>query len=375
MSRRSSVTGRYGAEEVNGVDEQVRDRARGAMVGLAAGDAAGWPAAWHRSHRLVGWTRKVRQMLDRFADDRVLTSLPVPFALNQPVGPLMLGPGDDAEWAAFTALALLGASPGAGARAAAMEAAVEAAWTRLAGDDARASRTWARISVRTALGNLRRGLRPPVTGHHNPHHFDDAAAVRAVAVGVACAGDPAGAADLAETDAAVTQSGDGVHAARAMGAAVAAACGGASVDVVVETALGQLPEDSAVGRNVRAALDLVPAADGAFWLVPLLDHEVLDHVYSYGVAAADTLAVALAMTAAARGRPGEAIPAAACLARTADSAPALAGALCGALGGLASLPPPWVAASRRLIGCCLPELAGVDLVDLADRLCGGVPAH
>ncbi|NEE08464.1 ADP-ribosylglycohydrolase family protein, partial [Streptomyces sp. SID7499] len=66
---------------------------------------------------------------------------------------------------------------------------------------------------------------------------------------------------------------------------------------------------------------------GAFALVPVLEHQIVDHVYSYGIAAAETVPVALALTTAARGEIAQAIPAAACLSRVADSAPALAGAL------------------------------------------------
>ncbi|MFE9206957.1 ADP-ribosylglycohydrolase family protein [Micromonospora sp. NPDC007230] len=349
---------------------QVRDRVRGALVGLAIGDAAGWPAGWHRSHLMVDWIRRSRPTLDRYADERGLTTLPVPFALNQPVGPLLLGPGDDAEWAAFTATALLGgagqdstADPVVGDREALM-----AAWRKLA-LRAEEPSLWGRISVRTALENLRRGIDPPASGHDNPHHFDDAAAIRAVAIGARYPGAPAVAATLAEADAAVTQSGDGVHAARAVAAAVAVAIAtDGDLERTLAAASAELPADTAVGRDVRAALALADPADGAFALVPALDQQVLDHVYAYGVAAADTLAVAFATVAAARGRLAEAVPAAACVARTADSAPALAGALCGALAGYDALPAAWGQACRRLIGCCLPETAGLDLVEVADRL-------
>ncbi|MYR58548.1 ADP-ribosylglycohydrolase family protein, partial [Streptomyces sp. SID625] len=68
--------------------------------------------------------------------------------------------------------------------------------------------------------NLATGLRPPATGHDNPHYFDDAACVRACALAVAHPGDPRRAAALAEFDARYTQDGDGVHGARAMAAAL-----------------------------------------------------------------------------------------------------------------------------------------------------------
>lgn len=170
----------------------------------------------------------------------------------------------------------------------------------------------ARISVRAGLGNLATGLRPPASGHDNPHYFDDAACVRACVLAVAHRATRA-AADLAEFDARYTQDGDGVHGARAMAAAVSLALAGADPDACAAAACAELPEDTEIGRNARHALALAADADSAFALVPPLEHQIVDHVYSYGVAAAETVPVALALTTAARGRIAEAVPAAACL--------------------------------------------------------------
>ncbi|MFF4698699.1 ADP-ribosylglycohydrolase family protein [Streptomyces chattanoogensis] len=400
----------------------ARDRIEGLLLGLAAGDAAGWPAARHRAARMPEWTRRLTRELDTFAEQNATTTLPVPIALNQPPEPLRLGPSDDAEWAAFTAGSVLTAS---GAhlsdlgRDHRMRAALDLAWNALAGEIAAAADRApevesavlplrARISVRAGLGNLAAGLRPPATGHDNPHYFDDAACVRAAVLAVVCPGEPAAAAELAEYDARYTQDGDGVHGARAMAAAVAAALGGAPVDACVDAALAQLPEGTEIRRNALHALALArgatadggaapapgaalgaaattgrtgagdPATDtcragrpgSAFALVPVLEHEIVDHVYSYGIAAAETVPVALALALAGGGRVAEAVPAAACLSRVADSAPALAGALTGALGGAGGLPRSWRDACRVLSGCALPRLAGTDLVELAGLLAG-----
>ncbi len=216
----------------------------------------------------------------------------------------------------------------------------------------------ARISVRAGLGNLATGLRPPATGHDNPHFFDDAACVRACVLAVAHPGDPRAAADLAEFDARYTQDGDGVHGARAMAAAVSLALAGADPDACAAAACAELPEDTEIGRNARHALALAADADSAFALVPPLEHQIVDHVYSYGVAAAETVPVALALTTAARGRIAEAVPAAACLSRVADSAPALVSALTGALGGSGAIPASWRESCRTLSGCVLPGSPG-----------------
>uniref|UniRef100_UPI001965736F ADP-ribosylglycohydrolase family protein n=1 Tax=Nonomuraea lactucae TaxID=2249762 RepID=UPI001965736F len=177
------------------------DRIRGAFVGLAVGDAAGWPAARHRAALHAPWSRRLHRELDAFAEERRVTTLPVPFALNQPVAPLAIGPSDDAEWLAWTALTI--DRPRAEA-------------FRELGPEIRA-----RISVAAALDNLARGVEPPASGHDNPHHFDDAAAVRAVAFG-ALGRDPT-------PDAQVTNAGDGLLGARAVAEAVASGSASAAV--------------------------------------------------------------------------------------------------------------------------------------------------
>ncbi|NEC86984.1 ADP-ribosylglycohydrolase family protein [Streptomyces sp. SID12501] len=361
-------------------------RIEGLLLGLAAGDAAGWPAARHRAARMPEWTRRLTRELDTFAEQNATTTLPVPIALNQPPEPLRLGPSDDAEWAAFAAEALLRAGDdsvlGDLSRERRARAAIDLSWNAVASEVAAAAERApevesavlplrARISVRAGLGNLAAGLRPPATGHDNPHYFDDAACVRACVLAVAHPGDPRLAAELAEFDARYTQDGDGVHGARAMAAALSLALVGEEVDACVNAALAELPEFTEIGRNTRHALKLArdaDSADGAFALVPLLEHQIVDHVYSYGIAAAETVPVALALATAAHGRIAEAVPAAACLSRVADSAPALAGALTGALGGGAAIPAAWRDACRTLSGCALPRLTGTDLVELAELL-------
>ncbi|MEV4472501.1 ADP-ribosylglycohydrolase family protein [Nonomuraea sp. NPDC049504] len=328
------------------------DRIRGAFAGLAAGDAAGWPATRHRSARHAPWSRRLHRELDAFAEEHRVTTLPVPFALNQPVAPLRLGPSDDAEWLAWTALTI--GRPRA-------EAYGELVPVR-PGTGPESIR--ARISVATALDNLAKGVAPPASGHDNPHHFDDAAAVRAVAYGAA-GSDPT-------PDAQVTNAGDGVLAARAMAAAVTAAVASGRVGAAVEAALAELPEDTAIGHNARLALAVARKAGDAFAAVPALDAALVDHVYSYGVGAAQTVPAALALAEAAGGDLTRAVPAAACLAALADSAPALTGALTGACGGYEAVPEGWTASSRTLTGCCLPDLAGRDLIEIADTLSEGI---
>ncbi|GAA4036431.1 hypothetical protein GCM10022247_72750 [Allokutzneria multivorans] len=327
----------------------------GALMGLAVGDALGWPAAKHRAGLLPAWTRRLARELDTFAEEHGVSSLPVPMALNQPTDALRLGPSDDAEWAVFAALAGMGGAGG-----------VREAWIEVAEFKRPLS---ARISVRAGLANLAAGLRPPASGHDNPHFFDDAACARAVGLATLWPGDPAAAAELAEVDARHTQDGDGVLGARAMAVAISSALGGATPAEAVDAALLELPDGTEIGRNARRAVHYGRHSD-TFSLIPLLENGVVDHVYSYGTAAAETVPVALALVLASGARFGEAVSAAACLSRLADSAPALTGALAGALSGSLSgdVPMTWRASCRELRGTSLPWLAGTDLIDLAGRI-------
>ncbi|MCT7355284.1 ADP-ribosylglycohydrolase family protein [Streptomyces sp. 15-116A] len=376
--------GAGGKQKADGAAEAVT----GLLLGLALGDAAGWPAARHRAARMPEWTRRLTRELDTFAEQNATTTLPVPIALNQPPEPLHLGPSDDAEWAAFAAEAILRAGDDTAladlSRERRTRAAIDLTWNAVASEVAAATDRApeiesavlplrARISVRAGLGNLATGLRPPATGHDNPHYFDDAACIRACVLAVAHPGDPHRAADLAEFDARYTQDGDGVHGARAMAAALSLALTGQDVHTCVTAALTELPEETEIGRNARHALTLAGTADSAFALVPPLEHQIIDHVYSYGVAAAETVPVALALAVAADGRIADAVPAAACLSRVADSAPALTGALTGALGGGTAIPESWRESCRTLSGCVLPRLTGTDLVELANLLAATHP--
>lgn len=144
------------------------------------------------------WTRRLTRELDTFAEQNATTTLPVPIALNQPPEPLRLGPSDDAEWAAFAAGTVLASAAGplhGLSPDRRMRAAIDVAWNALAAEVAAAAARApevesavlplrARISVRAGLGNLAAGLRPPATGHDNPHYFDDAACVRAAVLAV-----------------------------------------------------------------------------------------------------------------------------------------------------------------------------------------------
>ncbi len=334
----------------------MTDRIVNTALGLAIGDASGWPATLHRSSLLPPWTRRLRRELDVFGEEHKLSTTALPFSLNQPVEALRLGPANDSEWFVFSADHLI-------RRAGDSSVGPAEHWVSLAG---RRDEIWAGIGVKSALDNLAAGVGPPASGNDQPHFADGSALGRAAAFGLACSGQPDLASRQARSDARVTNAEDGVWAASSFAAAISVASAGGSLDAVVAAALAELPEGSQSRRLVGLALDLAASSGSAFGLVPEIDLNLVDHVYSYPLGAAHYLAAALAMVVAAEGSFEVAVPGSACIARFADAVPALAGALCGALGS--PLPTTWIDRCETLVGCCLPELAGRSVRAVGEEL-------
>jgi ADP-ribosylglycohydrolase len=339
-------------------------RARNALLGLALGDAIGWPAMFHRARVLPAWTRRLRREIDAQRDVSGVLRVPIPFSLNQPSGAFDLCPTDDTEWASWTMETLLASN------CVLMEEAALTRWRALASDPRGVS---GGVSTIAALENLRRGLLPPVSGHDHPHWYDDGAACRAVPIGIVHAGNPEAAASAAETDAAVTNAEEGVWAARAIASAVSVACAGGTAREAVASATSALPPKSWTARVVSGALSSTSGEKGLLSLLPVL-HDVLNREYSDGSAAPETLAITLAIVARAADNLSEGVMAAASLAKGADSIPSLVGALCAALSDGDPVGVTWEESLRRLRGIALPGMAGVDYQDLVSRFVSACPS-
>lgn len=338
----------------------LHTRKRNAMFGLAIGDALSWPAMFHRSHLLPLWTRKIRRELDAAAEDTNAIALSLPFSLNCQAEAFALGPADDTEWAACTIMNLVQQ------RGEFNREEVLVAWQRLAG----ASNIRGSIGTLSALANLKKAKLPPHSGHDHPHYFDDGAVARAVPIGILCAGNPARAAAAAEIDAQITNAEDGLWAAQAMAAGISAACGGGSLESVLHHALSQLPGESWIQRTVTEALSLCDDRKPVLEAIPLLSAAIINREYNYGNAAPETLALTLTIVKLTQGRFENAVMLAAAFAKTADSVPAFAGALCGALTDHDILTPSWRVSLQKLRGICIPALADLNFIELVERLAG-----
>lgn len=327
-----------------------RDRARGCLLGLAAGDALGAPAEnltpaeirrrWGRLTEIEGggtddteYAIFAASLLVRHG--HALTSADVAHAYRTEIIPLVTGP---MRGAGFSELGTIEA--------------------------------------------LRRGLEPPLTGLAHQHGWSDGLAMRAAPYGVFCPGDPAEAARLVEQDGRVSQSGEGVLGGRAVAGAVAAAMTGASPQEVVAAALSVIPTDSWTARDIVRARDVVAvissgdvvrdSAAAELSVVEALHQAVVVEHYPWTDVAPEAVALALSAYLVGGGDVETTVTFGVSLGRDADTIGAIAGAIAGAGQGQDGVPERWAGRIGPVTGKCLPVVAGRHVLDVADELAEGL---
>ncbi|MEV6103325.1 ADP-ribosylglycohydrolase family protein [Streptomyces sp. NPDC051940] len=320
-----------------------RSRARGALLGLAVGDALGAPAENLKPSQI----RKRWGRIEGFVSD-------------DPAGT------DDTEYAIFSGLLL--AEHGS---ALTVEH-VEAAWHTWIADLDEGPFRGAGFSERGTLENLRRGLAAPITAQHR-HAWSDGLAMRAAPFGVYAAGRPAEAARLVSIDGTVSHDGEGIHGGRAVAAGVAAAVVSDSPEAVVQAALSVIPDDSWTARSLHRA---VSAARRALFdpdRTPLSTERTIRSAvviggYPWTDLAPEAVGLAFGAFMAARGDFPASVLTAVNMGRDADTTAAVAGALAGGLRGEEAIPAEWASAIGPVRGSCLPSMAGHHILTIADRL-------
>ena len=337
----------------------TKQRARNAMIGLAIGDALSWTAMFHRSMLLPPWTRRVRREMDSASETSHVIATPMPFSLNQPASHFDLSPTAPTEWAAATAGLLL--NPGAES----YERSIYREWMTLAHAQGPIR---GGVSTQAALHNLRNGMRPPQTGRENPHYFDDGAMPRAVPIGIRCAGHPDEAARLAELDASVTNSEDGVWAAQALAVVIGMTCAGKSIPEAISAANRYLPESSWVKRTVNEASRIAERGHSVFALLPELQTSIVNREYSYGNVAPETLALTFVIAQLRLESVESAVMTALCFAKSGETLPSIVGAVAGAMQSTTFASDQWLRAIGSLKGICIPSLAGINYLALIEQI-------
>jgi len=337
----------------------VKQRAKNAMIGLAIGDAISWTAMFNRSFLLPEWTRRKRREIDLDSESTNVITLPMPFSLNQDATNFDISPTHNTEWAAFTAEIILSEGDIFSKDHWASN------WIKLAesNDTVRGS-----VGLKTALHNLRNGILLPQCGKENPHYFDDSAMSRAVPIGVFCFGKPDEAIRITEIDASITNSEDGVWAAQAMAVAISLVCTGEDIVRAIEIGLQNLPESSWTRRLVDEAIKITDNCDSIFSVLPELHNKIVNREYSYGNVAPETLALTFAIAKLHGNNFEKAVTTASSLAKSGETLPAMVGALVGASQSNIIASETWLKSIEKLKGICIPSLSGNNYLELIERL-------
>lgn len=311
---------------------ELRNRARGAMIGLAIGDSFGDAC------------RKPEQQLA--------------YGFTTDFGKGASWSTDDTEFAMMTATTLVKC----GGRLT-PEAVCEAWFANVVTQD-ELKRGGA--SEFEAARNLKRGLRAPLSGRYNSYAHSDGAAMRISPVGVLCAGDVDRAIEVAYIDASISHDREGVWGAQSVAAAVAAAMADASFDEIFEAAMKPIPADTWYRYAMQKAFDIVDQSGGDFLRAWMPLHDEL--WTSYKASVAEALPEAFACLRLQHGDFRTGMTLAGNFGRDADTIGAVCGAILGAKYGYAAIPADWAEKPRYPSGTCLPFAKGIDILALADQL-------
>ncbi|MCP3756554.1 ADP-ribosylglycohydrolase family protein [Streptomyces sp. TBY4] len=230
-------------------------------------------------------------------------------------------------------------------------------------DELPAGRTF--TAERVAYRNLLQGLEPPATAtHHNPFREWIGALIRADVHGWTNPGAPAAAAAQAHRDAALTHTGNGVHAAGFVAAATAAAATGrADVHTALRAGLAVVPARSRLAEAVRFGIRAAASEPDFDTVVDLL-HARYGH-YHWVHAVPNTAVIAAALTHA-DGDFTRSVCRAVSGGWDTDSNGATAGALAGLVAGSPeAIPHRWTAPLKNRLATSVPGFDGIGFDTLA----------
>ena len=315
----------------------LRNHGRGALIGLAVGDALGSPTEGKTPEEIQ---RRWGRVTDFLSADQTGT--------------------DDTEYALFSARLLLQHG-----RALTPELAAQA-WKD---EIISASNEYkgAGFSEILTIANLQRGLMPPHSGQHL-HSWSDGLAMRVAPYGIAAAGNLQLAARLAEFDGAVSHAGEGIFCGRAVAAAVAMAMTDAPLDTIFDAALAVIPEDSWSARAILQGLEIGKQSSEVWAALEPLYNKIACPFYHWSDLAPEAVGLAFGVLAAARGEFESAVLGAVNVGRDTDTIAAVAGAIAGAKAGLKKIPAPWAERIGVAKGNCIKTVKGMRLLEVADAL-------
>lgn len=216
-----------------------------------------------------------------------------------------------------------------------------------------------------AANNLRRGLRPPLSGKYNSFHMSDGSAMRIAPIGMICPGDPEKAAAMAQTEAEISHFRDGVWGAQAVAAAVSVAMVDADMDEIIAAAMHVIPEESWLYYAMNHSFEILDKAGSLFDAWMTLHDELRTSSWA---TTAEAIPSAFVCLKAVHKDFRTGVVVAGNFGRDADTIGAVAGTILGAKYGAKGIPAAWIDKTRFPTGTCLQFSNGVDIRDYAEKL-------
>ncbi len=217
-----------------------------------------------------------------------------------------------------------------------------------------------------AAENLKKGIMPPESGRRSVYGFSDGACMRIAPVGIVCAGDVERAKELAKRDAEVSHNFSGIWAAQAVAAAVATAMVSGTDEEIIDAAMSCIPTDCWLYDNMKHMLELVELAETDFCTAWMALHD--DFRTRYKASVEEAIPQAFALFLLSKGDFRRGIILAANFGRDADTIGAVLGALRGAQLGASAIDPSWIERTGYPSGTCLQFTKGLTIRGLAEDL-------
>lgn len=344
------------------VPDDLVSRVHGGLLGIAVGDALGMPADVHRTVRSP-WVRERLWSATAELDARRVARPLIPFVLDA-LESRRLVATDDTETAVLALRALLDSSS-------LVSSDLYAHWRRHAsGED-----VWGGVAERSAARNASHGLLPPATGTDHPADSSDSAAPAGLALGLALAGQPRTAVQIARDWGSITHSADGLDAAAMTASLAADLAANEAFDAAYSRASEQVSDGSWLAAGLRRIEDVTMDSPQQFLRhLPDLLATLSPRTYSAGSIAPETLPLAVAVVRATHRQPELGVPLAMAFPRHSDSLPAMVGGFLGAIHGSDLYAPTWGDQLDILEGIFHPTLAGQTLLGVAREI-GAWRAH
>lgn len=319
------------------MNEDIKNRARGCLIGLAVGDALGV--------HTEGKTPEQIQKEYGFVSD---------FLNENPSG------SDDTEFACFNAMVLLEHGRNINAQIIADE------WRKHIVPH-EGPYKGAGFSEMMAIENLKRGMNPPVSGKH-AHSWSDGLAMRCAPFGIINPGNPDEACRLTIEDGSVTHSGEGIYSGMAVAAAITMAMADASLDKIMQSALNAVPADSWTYRNIKTAIEIGSKSTGMNDALIKLYENLVCNYYHWADLGPEAVGLSFGIIVASSGDFKKAVLGGVNAGRDTDTIAAICGAILGAKIGFNKIPSGWTDKIKIINGRCIESVSNINIAGMANDL-------